>query len=387
MPVIDIPEPDFMADEEIAIFRDAVGKFFEQKAPEKRVLKWRENGEVERDFWREAGEAGILGVSVPEEYGGHGGDFRHDMVVVDQIGHKGVEGFAASLHNVIILPYVVRHGTEEQKQRWLPRLVSGELVSAIAMTEPGVGSDLQNITTTALKDGNGYRLNGSKTFISNGQIADFLVVVAKTNPDEGAKGISLLCLETEGLEGFERGKKLDKIGLDAQDTSELFFDDVFVPADNVLGGQEGRGFYQLMGELPQERLLIAMGAMATIERALDVTAEYVKQRKAFGKTIWDFQNTQFTLADLKARGTAAKVFINDCVAKLLDGKLDVTTASIAKYWLTELQGETVDKCLQLHGGWGYINDYPIARMFRDSRISRIYGGSNEIMKMLIARSI
>ncbi len=387
MPVIDIPEPDFMADEEIAIFRDAVGKFFEQKAPEKRVLKWREDGQVERDFWREAGEAGILGVSVPEEYGGHGGDFRHDMVVVDQIGHKGVEGFAASLHNVIILPYIVRHGTEEQKQRWLPKLVTGELVSAIAMTEPGVGSDLQNITTTALKDGNGYRLNGSKTFISNGQTADFLVIVAKTDPDEGAKGISLLCLETEGLEGFERGKKLDKIGLDAQDTSELFFDDVFVPADNVLGGQEGRGFYQLMGELPQERLLIAMGAMATIERALDETAEYVKQRKAFGKTIWDFQNTQFTLADLKARGTAAKVFINDCVAKLLDGKLDVTTASIAKYWLTELQGETVDKCLQLHGGWGYINDYPIARMFRDSRISRIYGGSNEIMKMLIARSI
>lgn len=387
MPVIDIPEPDFMADEEIAIFRDAVGKFFEQKAPEKRVLKWREDGQVEREFWREAGEAGILGVSVPEEYGGHGGDFRHDMVVVDQQGHKGVEGFAASLHNVIILPYIVRHGTEEQKQRWLPRLVTGDLVSAIAMTEPGVGSDLQNITTTALKDGNGYRLNGSKTFISNGQIADFLVVVAKTNPDEGAKGISLLCMETEGLEGFQRGKKLDKIGLDAQDTSELFFDDVFVPADNVLGGEEGRGFYQLMGELPQERLLIAMGAMATIERALDETAEYVKQRKAFGKTIWDFQNTQFTLADLKARGTAAKVFINDCVAKLLDGKLDVTTASIAKYWLTELQGETVDKCLQLHGGWGYINDFPIARMFRDSRISRIYGGSNEIMKMLIARSI
>lgn len=387
MPVIDIPEPDFMADEEIAIFRDAVGKFFEQKAPEKRVLKWREDGQVEREFWREAGEAGILGVSVPEEYGGHGGDFRHDMVVVDQQGHKGVEGFAASLHNVIILPYIVRHGTEEQKQRWLPRLVTGDLVSAIAMTEPGVGSDLQNITTTALKDGNGYRLNGSKTFISNGQIADFLVVVAKTNPDEGAKGISLLCMETEGLEGFQRGKKLDKIGLDAQDTSELFFDDVFLPADNVLGGEEGRGFYQLMGELPQERLLIAMGAMATIERALDETAEYVKQRKAFGKTIWDFQNTQFTLADLKARGTAAKVFINDCVAKLLDGKLDVTTASIAKYWLTELQGETVDKCLQLHGGWGYINDFPIARMFRDSRISRIYGGSNEIMKMLIARSI
>ncbi len=387
MPVIDVPQPAYMEDEEISMFHDAVGKFFDQHAPEKRVLKWREDGQVEREFWREAGAAGILGVSVPEEYGGHGGDFRHDMVVVGQQGNKGVEGFAASLHNVIILPYLVRHGTEEQKQKWLPKLVSGELVSAIAMSEPGAGSDLQSITTTALKDGNGYKLNGSKTFISNGQTADFIIVVAKTDPSEGHKGISLMCLETEGAEGFMRGKKLDKVGLDAQDTSELFFDDVFIPADNVLGGVEGRGFYQLMGELPQERLLIAMGAMSTIEKALDVTVEYVKQRKAFGKTIWDFQNTQFTLADLKARGTAAKVFVNDCIDKLLKKELDVTTASIAKYWVTELQGEVVDKCLQLHGGWGYINDYPIARMFRDSRISRIYGGSNEIMKMLIARSM
>ncbi|MXP14747.1 acyl-CoA dehydrogenase [Altererythrobacter confluentis] len=387
MAVIDVPQPEYMEDEEISMFHDAVGKFFDQHAPEKRVRKWREDGQVEREFWNEAGAAGILGVSVPEEYGGHGGDFRHDMVVVAQQANKGVEGFAASLHNVIILPYIVRHGTEEQKKKWLPRLVSGELVSAIAMSEPGAGSDLQSITTTALKDGNGYKLNGSKTFISNGQTADFIVVVAKTDPSEGHKGISLMCLETAGAEGFQRGKKLDKIGLDAQDTSELFFDDVFIPADNVLGGVEGRGFYQLMGELPQERLLIAMGAMATIEKALDVTVEYVKERKAFGKTIWDFQNTQFTLADLKARGTAAKVFVNDCIAKLLKGELDVTTASIAKYWVTELQGEVVDKCLQLHGGWGYINDYPIARMFRDSRISRIYGGSNEIMKMLIARSM
>ncbi len=387
MPVIDVPQPAYMEDEEISMFHDAVGKFFEKHAPQKRVLQWREDGQVERDFWNEAGAAGILGVSVPVEYGGHGGDFRHDMVVVGQQANKGVEGFAASLHNVIILPYLVRHGTEDQKKKWLPKLVSGELVSAIAMTEPDVGSDLQSITTTALKDGNGYRLNGSKTFISNGQTADFIIVVAKTDPNEGHKGISLICLETEGAEGFKRGKKLDKVGLDAQDTSELFFDDVHVPADNVLGGIEGKGFYQLMGELPQERLLIAMGAMATIEKALDVTVEYVKQRKAFGKTIWDFQNTQFTLADLKARGTAAKVFVNDCIAKLLRGELDVTTASIAKYWVTELQGEVVDKCLQLHGGWGYINDLPIARMFRDSRISRIYGGSNEIMKMLIARSM
>ena len=295
---------------------------------------------------------------MPEEYGGHGGDFRHEMVVIDEQGKHGVEGFAASLHNTIILPYLVRHGTEEQKKKYLPKLVTGELVSAIAMSEPDAGSDLQSITTTALKDGNGYRLNGSKTWISNGQTADFIIVVAKTDPSEGHKGISLLLLETEGAEGFQRGKKLDKIGLDAQDTSELFFDDVFVPADNILGGEEGKGFYQLMGELPQERLVIAMGAMAGIERALDVTLEYTKQRKAFGKTIWDFQNTQFTLADLAARGTAARVFVNDCIAKLLDGKLDVSTACMAKYWVTELQSEVVDKCLQFHGGAGYINDYP-----------------------------
>lgn len=395
MPVIDIPEPAFMEDEEIAVFRDAVGKFFEQHAPAKRVESWRENGQVDREFWTEAGTAGILGMTVPEEYGGHGGDFRHDLVVLDQQAEKGVDGFAASLHNVIILPYIVRHGTEEQKKRWLPRLVSGELISAIAMTEPGVGSDLQNVATTAVKDGNpgsgsgagGYRLNGAKTFISSGQLANFIVVVAKTNPNERAKGISLMCLETDGAEGFRRGKKLDKIGMDAADTSELFFDDVFIPAENVLGGQEGRGFYQLMGELPQERLVIAVGAMGTIEKALDTTVEYVKQRKAFGQTIWDFQNTQFVLADLKARGTGAKVFLNDCIARLLKGELDVTTASIAKYWLTELQGEVVDKCLQLHGGWGYINEYPIAKMYRDSRVTRIFGGSNEIMKMLIARSM
>ncbi len=387
MPVIDVPSPAFMQEEEIAIFSDAVGKFFEQHAPEKRVESWRANGQIDREFWREAGAAGILGMTVPEEYGGYGGDFRHDLVVLDQQAAKGVDGFAASLHNVIILPYIVRHATEEQKQRWLPQLVSGELISAIAMTEPGVGSDLQSVATTAVKDGNGYRINGAKTFISSGQLANFIVIVAKTDPTQRAKGISLMCLETEGADGFRRGKKLDKIGMDAADTSELFFDDVFVPGDNVLGGEEGRGFYQLMGELPQERLVIAVGAMSTIEKALDTTVEYVKQRKAFGQTIWDFQNTQFVLADLKARGTAAKVFLNDCIAKLLKGELDVTTASIAKYWLTELQGEVVDKCLQLHGGWGYINEYPIAKMFRDSRVTRIFGGSNEIMKMLIARSM
>ncbi|HBQ54261.1 MAG TPA: acyl-CoA dehydrogenase, partial [Erythrobacter sp.] len=241
MPAINVPQPEFMEDEEISIFADAVGKFYQQHAPEKRVLKWREDGQVEREFWNEAGEAGLLGVSVPEEYGGHGGDFRHDMVVIDQQAKHGVEGFAASLHNTVILPYLVRHGTEEQKKKYLPKLVTGELVSAIAMTEPGVGSDLQSITTTALKDGNGYRINGAKTYISNGQTADFIIVVAKTDPNERAKGISLMLLETEGAEGFQRGKKLDKVGMDAADTSELFFDDVFVPAENVLGGEEGKG--------------------------------------------------------------------------------------------------------------------------------------------------
>ena len=387
MPVIDVPQPAFMEEEEIAIFADAVGKFYVQHAPQKRVEKWREDGQVEREFWREAGAAGLLGVSVPTEYGGHGGDFRHDLVVIDQQSKHGVDGFAASLHNTVILPYLVRHGTEEQKQKSLPRLVSGDLVSAIAMTEPGVGSDLQSITTTAVKDGNGYRISGAKTYISSGQIADFIIVVAKTDPNERAKGISLMLLETEGAEGFQRGKKLDKIGLDAADTSELFFDDVFVPAENVLGGVEGKGFYQLMGELPQERLIIAVGAINGIEKALETTMDYVKSRKAFGQTIWDFQNTQFVMADLKARSTAARIFVNDCIARHLKGELDVATACMAKYWVTELQGEVVDKCLQFHGGAGFINDYPIARMYRDSRITRIFGGSNEVMKMVIARSM
>jgi acyl-CoA dehydrogenase len=387
MSVLNVPQPAFMEEEEIAIFADAVGKFYQQHAPQKRVEKWREDGQVEREFWREAGAAGLLGVSVPAEYGGHGGDFRHDLVVIDQQAKHGVDGFAASLHNTVILPYLVRHGTEEQKQKYLPRLVSGDLVSAIAMTEPGVGSDLQSITTTAVKDGNGYRISGSKTYISSGQIADFIIVVAKTDPNERAKGISLMLLETEGAEGFQRGRKLDKIGLDAADTSELFFDNVFVPAENVLGGVEGKGFYQLMGELPQERLIIAVGAINGIERALETTMDYVKNRKAFGQTIWDFQNTQFVMADLKARSTAARIFVNDCIARHLKGELDVATACMAKYWVTELQGEVVDKCLQFHGGAGFINDYPIARMYRDSRITRIFGGSNEVMKMVIARSM
>lgn len=324
---------------------------------------------------------------VPEDYGGPGADFRHELVLLDVIARHNLEGFALGLHNVIITPYVILHGTEAQKQRWLPKLVSGERVSAIAMSEPGAGSDLQSIRTTARRDGDGYRISGSKTFISNGQVADFIVVVAKTDPSQGSRGVSLLVVETDQADGFRRGKKLDKIGLDAQDTSELFFDDVWVPEENLLGMQEGKGFSQLMAELPRERLLIAIGAVITMEKALETTIEYVKNRKAFGQRVMDFQNTQFKLAEAKAKATVAKVFINDCIARLLNGTLDGTTAAIAKMWATETEWQIVDDCLQLHGGYGYINEYPIARIFRDSRIARIYGGSTEIMKVIIARSL
>jgi alkylation response protein AidB-like acyl-CoA dehydrogenase len=378
---------NWRGDPELVALADGAARFFEREAPPERIAKWREAGQVERAFWRQAGEAGLLGVSIPVEYGGAGGDFRHDVVLVEQVGRHGVEGFALSLHNVIILPYVLAHGTEEQKRRWLPKLCSGESVAAIAMSEPGAGSDLQAIRTTALKDGNGYRINGAKTFISNGQIADFVIVVAKTDPEAGGKGVSLLVVETESAEGFRRGKALDKIGLDAQDTSELFFDDVWVPADNLLGTTEGQGFRQLMAELPRERLVIAVSSVITMEKAVEVTTEYVKQRQAFGQRVFDFQNTQFKLAECKARTEVARVFVNDCIERQLAGTLDLTTAAIAKLWVTDSEGEVVDECLQLHGGYGYINDYPIARMWRNARVQRIYGGSNEIMKVLIARSL
>jgi acyl-CoA dehydrogenase len=387
MPVLDVPPPAFMQDPEIQMFADAANRFFERAAPPKRVVGWREAGQVERSFWRETGVAGFLGVMVPEAYGGPGADFRHELVLLEVVARHNLEGFALGLHNVIVTPYIVLHGTEEQKLRWLPKLVSGERVCAIAMSEPGAGSDLQAIRTTARRDGAGYSISGSKTFISNGQIADFIVVVAKTDPTLGSRGVSLLIVETDEAKGFRRGKKLDKIGLDAQDTSELFFDDVWVPAENLLGMQEGKGFSQLMAELPRERLLIAIGAVITMEKALETTIEYVKNRKAFGQRLMDFQNSQFKLADAKAKATVAKVFINDCIEKVLNGTLDGTTAAIAKMWTTETEWQIVDDCLQLHGGYGYINDYPIARIFRDSRIARIYGGSTEIMKVIIARSL
>jgi acyl-CoA dehydrogenase len=387
MSVLDVPDPAFMADEELHIFRDSVGKFFDAHAPAERTRKWREDGMVEREFWTTAGEAGLLGVSIPEEYGGAGGDFRHDMVLFEQLLLKDVSGFAAHLHNGIVTPYVLAHGTEEQKQRWLPRLCRGELISAVAMSEPATGSDLQNIQTTAKKDGNGYRINGAKTFISSGQLANFIVVAAKTDPSLGAKGVSLVIVETDQAEGFRRGRKLDKIGQDASDTSELFFDDVWVPSENLLGLEEGLGFRQLMTELPRERLVIALRSVTAIEMALETTLEYVKQRMAFGQPILAFQNTQFKLADLKTEAAAAKTLVNFCAEQLFAGRLTNTLASMAKLLTTELQGKVVDQCLQFHGGYGYMEEYPIARMYRDARITRILGGSNEIMRMLIARSL
>jgi alkylation response protein AidB-like acyl-CoA dehydrogenase len=374
-------------DPELIALAESAARFFEREAPPERVAKWRAAGQVERAFWRQAGEAGLLGVSIPAGYGGSGGDFRHDVALVEAVGRHGVEGFALSLHNVIILPYVLAHGTEEQKRRWLPRLCSGELVAAIAMSEPGAGSDLQSIRTTALRDGDGYRINGAKTFISNGQIADFVIVVAKTDPAAGGKGVSLLVVETDGAEGFRRGKALDKIGLDAQDTSELFFDDLWVPAENLLGEIQGQGFRQLMAELPRERLVIAVSSVITMEKAVEVTSAYVKERQAFGQRVFDFQNTHFKLAECKAKAAVARVFVDDCIARVLAGGLDLTQAAIAKLWVTESEWQVVDECLQLHGGYGYVNDYPIARMWRNARVQRIYGGSNEIMKLLIARSL
>nr|WP_315025400.1 acyl-CoA dehydrogenase family protein [Brevundimonas diminuta] len=387
MNVLGSPEPDFMREEEIVLFSDSVAKWIDEHAPQEKFQQWIAESSVPRGLWNAAGEAGLLGLSLPEEDGGFGGDYRHEVVLMRQLGWKGADHFGISLHNAIVMPYVWHYGTAEQKARWLPRLQSGELVGAIAMTEPGAGSDLQGVKTTAVKQGDHYVLNGSKTFITNGQLANFIIVVAKTDPAEGAKGTSLICLETDGAEGFERGRNLHKIGMEANDTSELFFNDVKVPLENVIGDTEGQGFVQLMQQLPQERLNIAVQGVAAAERGLEATLAYVKERKAFGKRVIDFQNTQFKLAEIKTKLTVAKVFVDHCIGLHLKGQLDAATASMAKYWVTDIQGETIDEMLQLFGGYGYMTEYPIAQLYKDARVQRIYGGTNEIMKLLIARTL
>ncbi|MAW80809.1 MAG: acyl-CoA dehydrogenase [Parvularcula sp.] len=385
MSVLQTPTPSWKTDD-LELFEDEVGKFFTRElAPH--VEKWREQGKVDRWAWEKAGEAGLLCMSMPEGYGGAGGNFAHEQIFIEQQIAAGVEGFGAGLHNCIVAPYILHYGTEEQKKRWLPKMASGELVGAIAMTEPGTGSDLQAVRTTAVKSGNQYVMNGSKTFITNGQTANLIIVVSKTDPSEGAKGVSLMVVETDEVEGFERGRNLKKLGNKAQDTSELFFNDVKIPTENLLGTEEGQGFFQLMEQLPQERHQIAVGAIAQIERALKLTIDYVKEREAFGRPILKFQNTQFVLAECKAKATMARVFVDSCTQQLIEGKLDAATASMSKMLLTDLCGEIVDKCLQLFGGYGYMDEYPISRLYADCRVERIYGGTNEIMKLLIARTL
>lgn len=385
MSVLNVAVPAWKT-EDLGLFEDEVGKFFSRElAPH--VEKWRDQGVVDRWAWDKAGEAGLLCASMPEAYGGAGGTFAHEQIIIEQQVRAGVEGFGISLHNGIIAPYILHYGTEDQKQRWLPRLASGALVGAIAMSEPGTGSDLQAIRTTALKDGDEYVVNGQKTFITNGQTANLIIVVTKTDPGEGASGTSLVVVETDEATGFSRGRNLKKMGHKAQDTSELFFDDVRVPLENRLGASEGQGFFQLMEQLPQERHIIGVQGIAAIERALELTLDYTRERKAFGRPIFNFQNTQFKLAEIKAKATMARVFVDYCTEQLLAGKLDPATGSMSKLLLSDLECEVMDECLQLFGGYGYMDEYPISRMYTDARVQRIYGGTNEIMKLLIARTM
>ncbi|MFL5073130.1 MAG: acyl-CoA dehydrogenase family protein [Xanthobacteraceae bacterium] len=385
MNVLNVPRPAWMT-EDLVLLEEQARRFFAAEFVPN-LEQWNEDGIMDRAMWQKAGEAGLLCAAMPEQYGGAGGTFAHEAVINREIALAGLDGFGAPLHSGIVAPYILHYGSEEQKQRWLPKLATGELVGAIAMTEPGTGSDLQGVRTSAVKSGNGYVLNGAKTFITNGQHANLIIVVAKTDPKQGAKGVSLMVVETEDASGFRRGRKLKKLGMDWADTSELFFDETKLPAESLLGTEEGQGFVQLMTELPQERLIVATAAVAMMERALALTIAYVKERKAFGKAIIEFQNTQFELAECKTEATIGKVFHDHCVERHLAGALDTTTASMAKYWLTDLQNKIVDRCLQLFGGYGYMDEYPISRMYRDARVQRIYAGTNEIMKLLIARSL
>lgn len=380
-------DPSRWMDDELLMFEESAAKILASTVSPERLAAWREAGLVERSAWNELGAAGLLGISLGSDHGGAGGDFRHEAVLIRSIGLAGLDGWSVPLHNAICGTYFDKFGTEEQRARWLPGIVSGELVTAIAMTEPGTGSDLQSIKTTARRSGNGYVLNGQKTFITNGQNADLIIVVAKTDPAAGSRGISLVVVETAKAEGFTRGRNLDKIGHEIADTSELFFDDVHVPADNLLGMEEGQGLYQLMKELPKERLIIAIECMTTIEAALRYTIPYVQERKAFGKRLLDFQNTQFVLAECKTEAAVCRAFLDDCIERYIAGTLDATTASMTKYWLSERAQKVVDACLQLFGGYGYMNEYPIAQLYKDVRVKRIYGGTTEIMKLLIARSL
>ena len=368
------------------LLRDHARAFFAQEvAP--RQADWARQGHVDRELWNRAGAAGLLLTDIAEKDGGGGGDFGHEAVVAQELAYAHDSAFGFTVHSTIVSHYINAYGTEEQKRRWLPGLASGEKVVAVAMTEPGTGSDLQNVKTTAIRDGDHYVVNGAKTFISNGTHCDLVVIVAKTDPAAGGKGISLLVAEVDNnVAGFSRGAVLEKIGMHGWDTRELFFDDMRVPVENILG-EEGSGFAELMTQLPRERLIIGVAGVAVAEAAVIETIRYVKERDAFGKKLLDFQNTQFVLAECKADVYAGKAMIDDGIRRQIDGTLDAAGASMIKMWATDMQCRVVDKCLQLFGGYGYMMEYPIAQMYTASRVQRIYGGTNEIMKLLVARSL
>ncbi len=371
---------------DLETFQDAIRKFVERElAPNEE--RWWKQQHIDREVWYKAGELGMLCASIPEEYGGGGGTFAHEAILTLEQARAGVSSLGTNVHCGIVAHYILRYGTEEQKRKWLPKMASGEMVAAIAMSEPGAGSDLKSVKTRALKDGDDYVINGSKTFITNGYHANLILVVCKTDPEAGSRGVSIVVVETDGQQGFRRGRILEKIGQKGQDTAELFFDDMRVPRKNLLGTEEGKGFYQLMQQLPQERMIIALGALAAMERAISLTVEYVRNRKVFGESLLDLQNTRFKLAECKTNATIARSFVNDCMAKVLRGELDPGTAAMAKWWCTQRACEIIDECLQLHGGYGYMMEYPIARMYVNARVSKIFGGSNEIMKELIAREL
>ena len=372
-------------DDDLRMLREAVSRFVEtEMLPHE--ARWRAQHRVDRETWQSAGQAGFLLMDVPVEYGGGGGDFRHEAVLYEETARRGISGFGQGVHS-IAAHYVLNYGTEEQKRRWLPRMASGELIGAIAMTEPGAGSDLKGIRTKAVRDGDQYVINGSKIFITNGAIATILMLVVRTDASDRSRGLSILMVETGDLPGYRVGRVLDKMGLTAQDTAELFFEDVRVAVGSLLGGEEGKGMHQLMGDLPYERLTIALGGVAAMEGAVAETVRYVKERKAFGQAIGEFQNTRFKLAEVTTVTRVARTFVDRCIEQLVAGTLDTETAAMAKWWVTDMQQQVIDECLQLHGGYGYMNEYLVCRMFADSRVQRIYGGTNEIMKELISRAL
>ncbi|PWN02659.1 acyl-CoA dehydrogenase [Nocardioides silvaticus] len=378
-------DPAGSTDSELDDLRDLARSFCEKEIkPHSETFI--ANKQVDRELWNKAGELGLLCLSVPEEYGGGGGTFAHEAIVIEEQAYAGDSSWGASLHSGIVAHYILAYGTEEQKQAWLPKLASGEAVGAIAMTEPGTGSDLQSVKTKAIREGDEYVINGSKTFITNGAQADVVITVAKTNPEEAASGISLIIVPAD-TPGFSRGRVLDKIGMKGQDTAELSYEDVRVPVANLLGPEEGQGFVQLMQQLPQERLIVAVANVAAMEVMLEETLRYVHDREAFGRPIWGFQNTKFKLAEVATEARVARSFVDECIGLHIEGELDIPTVAMAKLWCSERAQKVADMCLQLHGGYGYMNEYPIARAWADLRVSQIYAGTSEIMKEIISRSL